>query len=65
MKIDIKQVEQFTLRRIASDFLGKSPRNEKIESEYVPSRVRLIKHEEANTEYGIGSRGSVRVGTGF
>src|SRR5437867_2919468 len=36
----------------------------KIESEYAPSRVRLIKHEEDNTIHGIGSRGSVRVGTG-
>ena len=38
---------------------------QKIESEYGLNRVRLIQHEEANTEYGIGSRGSVRVGTGF
>ena len=36
-----------------------------IESEYGPNRVRLIQHEEANTKYSIGGRGSVRVGTGF
>ena len=27
--------------------------------------VRLSINEEANTKYGIGSRGTVRVGTGF
>ena len=47
----------------AVDFLGKSQKKNK--SECAAKIVRLIKYEEANTEYGIGSRGSVRVGTGY
>src|SRR6202011_3503852 len=47
------------------DFLGKSPRNIQIKSEYVLAALRLSINEEVNTQYGIGSRGSVRVGTGF
>ena len=37
----------------------------KIKSEYARVALRLSLNEEANTQYGIGSRGSVRVGTGF
>ena len=36
-----------------------------MKSEYAARRLRLSINEEGNTQYGIGSRGSVRVGTGF
>ena len=36
-----------------------------MKSEYARPAPRLNTNEEANTQYGIGSRGSVRVGAGF
>jgi hypothetical protein len=36
-----------------------------MKSEYARVALRLSINEEANTKHGIGSRGSVRVGTGF
>ncbi len=36
-----------------------------MKSEYAARELRLSLNEEANTIHGIGSRGSVRVGTGF
>jgi len=36
-----------------------------MKSEYARALPRLSINEEVNTQYGIGSRGSVRVGTGF
>jgi hypothetical protein len=36
-----------------------------MKSEYARPALRLNINEEANTNHGIGSRGSVRVGTGF
>ena len=36
-----------------------------MKSEYARAALRLSINEEASTKYGIGSRGSVRVGTGF
>ena len=36
-----------------------------MKSEYARAAPRLRLNEEVNTQYGIGSRGSIRVGTGF
>ena len=36
-----------------------------MKSEYADAASRLRLNEEVNTQYGIGSRGAVRVGTGF
>ena len=36
-----------------------------MKSEYAGPELRLSINEEVNSQYGISSRGSVRVGTGF
>jgi hypothetical protein len=60
----MREVEQFAVCD-ALLLSRQTAEKREIESEYECILVRLRPYEEANTEYGIGSRGSVRVGTGF
>ena len=59
------EVEKFHICRVAFRLSRQITEKRKMRSEYAARRIRLSKNEEANTKYGIGSRGSIRVGTGF